>query len=816
MFFFWKKRKHDPYDIVSEKWKTSFGLFDKKRFVCEKASTYESGVAKGRFYLRIKKKDHFAWVLNEEYRSDNFYLEADVAFGGDNGNSAVGFVFRYINEENFYYFLISRRGFYRFDVLFNNNPLVRIDWTASPFITPGVNAIRIIAHDRHFSFYIDDEWIAELEDDTLTAGYIGFAAQNFNEKSAASFYMKRFLLDTRPLQVEKQFERWVDHIPQEPHARIELAKTLFVMGEFPAATVQMKKALKHKKPEADDYFLFAELMINMGMYDLALKNIECCLELDPDRKQAIQEKANILYLKNEFLRARDYLRSEIDRDAKNTPLFEDNAPIWNLLGNCEYSLGNWDKASDAYEKACRIQPDMPLFFLNAARTLELNGEKEKALTFYGKASGLFFRQEAYSELYPIFSRIQKLDPDNKEVRALEAKILFHEKKHEEAETIFLSLIQEGYEESSVFFLTGIIASERGEKERAIDYIRKACELEDSFYLHWLKLAENTMHCGRDAGEELRKALSLAPDEPWTLNQYGLYYMEKGDFVTAKDYFCRAYKKIPTEPAIVMNFSEVLSRNNEMKEAFQVLNGESIKDNPSIINHRGNLCVKLGDTASAIKEYEKALKLEPDNPFFLENCAKACIERDMIKKAEELLTKLFDISPTSSVCNLIGYCALIQRDWVRSEIAFREGLEKDPENIEIQLNLASLYLDRLDYAKAKKAVMQVLGKDPEHTDGKKILARIREKFEVNITCASCGREWWAPENVSVQSHLTIHGEPPGDAPAGKCGSCGRVYCVECAQHHLRENRFYCPECDVFLKLSDDWLKYLLLEKIKEKE
>jgi tetratricopeptide (TPR) repeat protein len=816
MFFFWKKKKHDPYDIVSEKWKTSFGLFDKNIFVSEKTSTYESGVTKGKYFLTLKKKDHFAWVLNEKYRYNDFYLEADVAFGEENGHSAIGFVFRYINEENFYYFLISRRGFFRFDVLFNKNPLVRIDWTASPLITPGENSIRIIAHDTHFSFYIDDEWIAELEDDTLTAGYIGFAAQNFTEKTDATFYMKRCFLDSRPVEVEKQFIRWVTHIPQEPRYRIELAKTLFSMGEFPAATVQMKKALKHKKPEADDYFLFAELMINMGIYDLALKNIERCLDLEPDRKNAVQEKANILYLQNEFIRARDYLCSKIDNNDNKTPLFDDNAPIWNLLGNCEYSLGNWEKAFKAYDKACQIQPEMPLFLLNAARALEMNGEKEQALEFYSKASRLFFRQEAYSELYPIFSRIQKLDPDNKEVRALEGKILFHEEKHDEAKKIFLTLIKEGYEESSVFFLAGIISSDRGEKDKAIGFIQKACELEDSFYLHWLKLAENKFHCGQDPEEELKKALALAPNEPWTLNQYGLYYMNKGDLKKAKDFFYRAYKQALSEPTIVINFSEVLSRNNEMKEAFQVLNVESLKNNPKIINHRGNLCIKLGDTASAIKEYNKALKLEPDNPVFLENCAKACIERDMIKKAEELLTKLFDISPTPSVCNLIGYCALIQRDWIRSEVAFREGLEKEPENKEIQLNLASLYLDRLDYTRAKEAVMKVLKRDPEHSEGKKILARIRETFEVNITCASCGKEWWAPENVSVQSRLTIHGEPPGDAPAGKCGSCGHVYCVECAQRYVRENRFYCPDCNVFLKLSDDWLKYLLLEKIKEKE
>ncbi|MBN1698605.1 MAG: tetratricopeptide repeat protein [Spirochaetales bacterium] len=816
MLFFRKKEKRDPYEIMSEKWKTSFSLFDRKRFDRENTVTYESGAAKGKYFLLLKKKDHFAWILDEQHRYNNFYLEADVAFDEGNGHSALGFVFRYVNEENFYYFLISKRGFFRFDVLFNRNPLVRIDWTESPLIKPGENSLRIIAQDTHFSFYIDDEWVAELEDDTLSAGSIGFAAQNYNEKKEARFYMKRFLIDSRPIEVDRHFERWVHHIPQEPQYRIELAKTFFAMEAFPAAAVQLKKALKHKKPIADDYFLFAELMINTGMYDLALENIERCLDLDPDYIRAVREKANILYLKNRFLEARDYLQSNLERGGDAGPVFKDNAPAWNLLGNCEYALGNWDKAFEAYDRACRIQPDMPLFFLNAARALEMQGDKDRSLEYYSTSAGLFFRQEAYGELYPIFSRIKKFDPQNSDVKILEGKILFHEEKFEEAEKIFQPLIEKGIPDSSIYFLSGIIASNRGDREKAVSLLQKACELENSFYLHWLKLAENKAILGLDPEQELKKAYELDPEEPWTLNQYGLFYMDKGDYEKAKEYFYSAYGKSPSSTAIVINLSEVLSRSNEMKEAFQVLNTEALKDVPEIINHRGNLCIKLGDTSSAIREYEKALKLEPDNPVFLENCAKACIERDMIKRAEEMLVKLYDISPTPAVCNLIGYCALIQRDWPRAEVAFRDGLEKDPENIEILTNLASLYLDRMDCGKAKEAVMKVLEKDPEHEEGKKILFRIREKSEVHIACVTCGREWWAPENVSVQSRLTIHGEPPPDAPAGKCATCGKVYCVACAQHHVRESRFFCPDCDVFLKLSDDWLKYLLLEKLREEE
>ena len=61
---------------------------------------------------------------------------------------------------------------------------------------------------------------------------------------------------------------------------------------------------------------------------------------------------------------------------------------------------------------------MPIFLANAARAAEMHGNKEKALDFYLKASRLFFREEAYDELYPIFNSLQKLDSINSEVRAL--------------------------------------------------------------------------------------------------------------------------------------------------------------------------------------------------------------------------------------------------------------------------------------------------------------------------------------------------------------------------------------------------------------
>ncbi len=806
---FHKKPKLSPESIVHENWKTAFGMFDQKRFAIEDRETYASILDKGRLVLEIRKQNHFAWVMNEMYRYNDFMIEAETEFGSGSPYTSLGFVFRYVNEENFYYFLVSNKGYYRFDVVFNNNPMPRIEWTKSPLISPEENAIRIIAHGDHFSFYVDDDWIAEVEDDTLASGQVGFTGQNYGDAESSSLILKSFAIESRQIEVEKQFERWVNIVPQEPEYRIELAKTLFAMSEFAPAAVQMRKALRSKKPDAGDYFLFGEISLNLGMFDLALKNIEKCLELDQKNVDAIREKGNILYLKNDFIKARDYLASIINA-------FERNATIWNLLGNCEYAVGNWEKAYEAYAKADSIQPDMPFFKLNAARALEKLGRKKEAVVSYINASKLFFKQEAFDELYAIFSQVRKLDPENRDVIALEGEILYFDGKREEAEKILLDLENANYADSSVHYILGLIRLSNGDREKALASFKKACALEGSFHLYWLKAAESEYLLGMNPEAELAKAYELAPHDPWVLNQYGLLALSNNKFDEAKKYFTEANKKAPGEVDILINLSEAYARSGEKVRAFSILERGELADDPRARNHKGNLYTREGDHVQAQGEYEKALRLDPDNPVYLENCAKSALELDMIMRAEELLLRLFDVSPTPPVYNLIGYLALIKREWVRAEIAFREGLALDPENASIKCNLASLFIDRNDYAKAKQYVSEVLSKEPANTEALKIHERLKSSFEVRLACSSCGREWWAPKNIPPQGTVKLVGEPPADAPAGKCGKCGKILCVSCAEAHVKDSRFTCPDCGELLRLNDDWIKFILMEKIGGKK
>ena len=117
------RRGLDSESIVQERWNASFRSFARKRFSQESGSQYQAYHRDGSFILRLRKKNLFGWTISPYYRYTDFCIEAELAFGPRNGYSAVGLALKHANDNNFYYFLLSNRGFFRFDLVFNANPM---------------------------------------------------------------------------------------------------------------------------------------------------------------------------------------------------------------------------------------------------------------------------------------------------------------------------------------------------------------------------------------------------------------------------------------------------------------------------------------------------------------------------------------------------------------------------------------------------------------------------------------------------------------------------------------------------------------------
>jgi tetratricopeptide (TPR) repeat protein len=804
MLWFFKKKESDPDAEAFELYRTDFGIFQPRRFPDHREESFACRLKHRALVFEILKKNHFAWIPSDQHQYRDFYLEANVSFADTNGHSACGFIFRFVNNENFYYFLISDNGMFRLDVLFNGHPLKLIEWTPSPYIRAEECELRIIAHGGHFSFYAGNEWIAEIDDEKLSSGKIGIAGQNYDETELATFRITHLLLESRPLEVERAFYRWTRYIPVELSSRLTLARTLLAMGNYTAAAVEVKKVLKHDESNQDALMLFALATVNLKVYDQALWALEKLLSLNPQHREAVFEKANVLYLSNEFLKARDFLRSVIAD-------FPEASTLWNLLGNCEHALGNWKNACAAYREAAEQEPTVSLFFINHARMLEKSGRPEEALCAYLKAAHILFREEAYDDLSLIMPRITCLDHGNAEVLGFEAKMLFHENKRNEAKPLLEKLVGENTADSAHHSLLALVLIDEGKREEALAHLEKAALLEPGYTLYWWRLAESKRLLGKDYSEELEKAFGLGPDDPWVNNLYGLFYSDKGEFERALPFLVKAHEKAGNDVDIIINLSKALLNLGRTDESRSLIEEAlALHDDARLYNHRGNCAAREHDYGRAVAEYEKALKLAPDNPLFLENCAASCIEADMITRAEELLVKLLDRRPSSSVYNLLGNLSVIRMEYLRAELCYNEALLLSPESGEIALNLAALSMERSQYVKAKELIARVLKK--EGTNARALLVReeLRKRFEIPIHCALCGREWWVWRDIPAREVGKIHGEPPKESPAGKCPQCGKVYCIACAEEHLKNKRFVCRTCGKALKLSDNYLKHLVVE------
>ena len=431
------------------------------------------------------------------------------------------------------------------------------------------------------------------------------------------------------------------------------------------------------------------------------------------------------------------------------------------------------------------------------------GAGEESVQMYARAASGYFRNEEYGDSGRIIEILKAGGVLSSDMQALQGKLLFQDGDLDAAFTIFEALSAEGYRNASVFFLMGLVLSSRGERTRAGEYLRQAVHLEPDYYLYWFRLAENIWMLGEDCTEELQKALDLAPENGWVLNLAGQVSMDACEAGRAVEYLERAVANVPEETDIRINLAVALLTHGEEEKAFRVL--EEIGENPAALNCLGNFYVRRNEFEKAVEYYTAAIQHAPECAEYRENCAAGFIELNMPLKAEEILSSLIEKHPDGRSLNLMGNCLGMTGEYKRAEAAYREALTYEPAWDEPKLNLADLYISMGAVEEAETILKRI---DFEtNPRANRLAARLHRLTKETLRCSSCGRTWTVPRHLDDQGALKIVGQPPGNLPAGKCPSCGMIYCIECVSSYLDDNRFVCPECGDYLKLNDDRLKYI---------
>jgi hypothetical protein len=148
----------------------------------------------GRYTIKVTPENAYFYSARQGTEISDFVMEVEAAKAGGYDPVAYGAIFRYIDDDNFYRFSVSNKGYFRFDKKDGGTFSNIIDWTESDAILgdDSTNIIQIMADGEKFNFYINGMGVAEAYDSSIEAGGVGLIAQTIDGNSEATASFDRF------------------------------------------------------------------------------------------------------------------------------------------------------------------------------------------------------------------------------------------------------------------------------------------------------------------------------------------------------------------------------------------------------------------------------------------------------------------------------------------------------------------------------------------------------------------------------------------------------------------------------------------------
>lgn len=407
------------------------------------------------------------------------------------------------------------------------------------------------------------------------------------------------------------------------------------------------KTPEQSKREFDDALKFrdADLLNSIGLVKYLREKYE---ESIPFYSQAIDLDGSILIYREN--RAKSYenlaLYEEAIDDYKKVLEYEPDPFLFNAIGRIEYWMKNYESAIEYYSKAMELAPNEIVFLQNRALAYQDSG------------------------------------------------------KFDEAEKDYLTSLSLGEDIKSLNAL-GIIASDRNDQEKAIEYFSKAINIVDNQAILYENRAISLEKIEKFelAKSDLLKAVELDATHLRN-NHIGLLYYKEGNYSKAIDFYDKAIESKPDEPVYLENralaylFLENLDfAERDFKEAVK------LNHSTNSLNYLGIIYFRKNAFDQAIEYYSRAIDQDKNQAILWENRALCWESMGENQKAEDDIMKALEIELTSNRFNFLGLARFKQFDYKSSIEFYSKALEMDQSNPIIWENRALAYEFSSQYSEA---------------------------------------------------------------------------------------------------------------------
>ncbi|HPE55124.1 MAG TPA: tetratricopeptide repeat protein [Bacteroidales bacterium] len=502
----------------------------------------------------------------------------------------------------------------------------------------------------------------------------------------------------------KLFEKALTINPYDAASMFELAKIHVNRKEFDVAAQYLQKAVEIEPENVYYLMLYGSLMQATEHFREAIQSYKKVIELKPGFPE-YYDKLALAYLYNgqadEAIRVYNDLEEQVgiteelsikkhsiylqdgkvDQAAneikKLIDAFPNESRYYSMLAELYMSEGRSEDALWAYNKVKEINPDDPYIDISLAEYYKSAGEDDKAFEFL-KAGFL-------NKNLDIDSKIQIL------IRYYTANEIYDTYKAEAFE-LSEALVETHPTDPKAYSMYGDFLYQDNQYANARDAFKKVIELDDSKYVVWEQLlfAEAELKNNDSLLVESQMAIELFPEQP-------LPYLFAGSVY---------YQKKKWQDCVL-----VLEHG-----LFYVINNDAMLT--QFFSYLGDAYYQLDDFQKSDEYYDKALKINPNNDYVLNNYAYYLSLRcEDLEKAAQMAKKATELKPSSSNMDTYAWVLFKLGYYDEAKLWLEKAIDAGAQNNAVIIEHYGDVLWKL--GKKKEAIFQ-WEKAAEAGEGSKLL------------------------------------------------------------------------------------------------
>jgi tetratricopeptide (TPR) repeat protein len=416
-------------------------------------------------------------------------------------------------------------------------------------------------------------------------------------------------------------------------------------GLFDEAEREFNECLKIREGDAELYYGIAEADIFLGKFVDAIHNLQRALQRDFDAVMYANALGIAYMLQSQFSSALEWFEKVLVQDAN-----DGNA--LNNIAVAQYNLGDVDQALRNYEKAVDTGNTNARFNLAMHHLKSADYDKALALLNYDTTDAYFGRGLVY---------MQQGDD-------------------EKALNSFRHVLETVPHHAGAYYNMGFIATRQGRYEDSLVYIRKGMEIEPNY-------------------DNEKYQLSLDS----TLSEFGPYYIPKLHAPSVEIIDKVIIPKTIGPEEMLVEAESLLGKGDVDNALARIDAALSVKPEfPKAVLLKAQVLYHHENQDAAVELLEKYRREIPNSVEILESLANISRERGRLQEAKDVYTRLSELEPEKlSWLNQVADLTYSLGQEAEALNYYRRIYERDRENVDVNLRLLRMYIDRGEYDRASE-------------------------------------------------------------------------------------------------------------------